>query len=119
MKKGKFIGKVNSLAQEFHYATPDVFLTILNIYCTSFHGSRFWDLYSKESQSLFKSWIVSKRLACKVPWTTHRYLIEFISNCLHLKVMLSSRLVKFLRELKGSSKLVQFLYQSMCVCVCV
>ena len=30
MKKGKFIGKVNSLAQEFHYATPDVFLTILN-----------------------------------------------------------------------------------------
>ena len=105
MKKGKFIGKVNSLAKEFHYATPDVFLTILNIYCTSFHGSRLWDLYSKESQSLFKSWIVSKRLACKVPWTTHRYLIECISNCLHLMVMLASRLMKFLGSLQGRSKL--------------
>ena len=71
MKKGKFIGKVNSLAQEFHYATPDVFLTILNIYCASFHGSGLWDLFSKESESLYKSWNVSMRLACKVPWTTH------------------------------------------------
>ena len=60
MKKGNFIGKVNSLAQEFHYATPDVFLTILNIYCTSFHGSGLWDLFSKESESLFKSWNVSR-----------------------------------------------------------
>ena len=105
MKKGKFIGKVNSLAQEFHYATPDVFLTILNIYCASFHGSGLWDLFSKESESLYKSWNVSMRLACKVPWTTHRYLIEGITNCLHLKVMLASRLVKFLGSLKGSNKL--------------
>jgi hypothetical protein len=89
MKKGKFIGKVNSVAQEFLYATPGVFLTILNIYCTS----------------LFKSWNVSMSLACKVPWTTHMYLIKCISNCVHLKVMLASRLVKFLGSLKRSSKL--------------
>ena len=36
----------------------------------------------------------------KVPRTTHRYLIESISGQLHLKVMLASRLVKFLGSLK-------------------
>ena len=35
MKKGKFIGKVNSLAQEFHFASPGVLMTILNTYCTN------------------------------------------------------------------------------------
>ena len=39
MKKGKFIGKVNYLAQMFHFASPGVLMTILNTYCTSFHGS--------------------------------------------------------------------------------
>ena len=48
---------------------------------------------------------MSIRLACHVPWTTHRYLIEGVSGCLHLKVMLASRLVKFLGSLKGSSKM--------------
>ena len=38
MKKGSFIGKMNSLSQEFHLATPDVFLKIFNIYCTNFHS---------------------------------------------------------------------------------
>ena len=50
------------------------------------------------------------RLACKVPWTTHRYLVESITNCLHLKVMLASRLIKFLGSLKSSCKLgIRFL----------
>ena len=50
------------------------------------------------------------RLACNVPRTTHRYLIETISNCLHLQVMLASRLVRFLTALKDSNKIgIRFL----------
>jgi hypothetical protein len=110
VKKGQFIGKVNSLAQEFHFTSSDVFLKIVNIYCTSFHGSGLWDLFSSDSDRLYKSWNVSMRLAMNVPWTTHRYLIESISGQLHLQVMLASRLVKFLESLKTSSKLgVRFL----------
>ena len=109
-KKGKLIGKVNSLAQEFHFVTPDVFLSIINIYCTSFHGSGLWDLFSKDCERLYKSWNVTMRLACKVPWTTHRYLLDSITGCLHLQVMLASRFVKFLGSLKKSRKLgVRFL----------
>ena len=105
MKKGKFVGKINSLAQEFHYASPEVFTKIINIYCTSFHGSSLWDLSSKDCEGIYKAWNVSMRLACNVPRTTHRYLIEAISDCLHLKVMLASRLVKFHNALKGSDKM--------------
>ena len=50
------------------------------------------------------------RITFQVPRTTHRYLIESISGQLHLKVMLASRLIKFLGSLKTSSKLgVRFL----------
>ena len=50
------------------------------------------------------------RLTFKLPWKTHRYLIESLSGHLHLKVMLASRLVRFLDSLKKSSKLgIRFL----------
>ena len=50
------------------------------------------------------------RLTFKLPWTTHRYLIESLSGHLHLKVMLASRLVRFLDSLKKSSNLgIRFL----------
>ena len=110
MKKGNFIGKVNSLSQEFHFASPDVLLKVIDTYCTSFHGSGLWDLYSNNCERLYKAWNVCMRLTYKLPWTTHRYLIETISGHLHLKVMLASRLVRFLDSLKKCNKLgVRFL----------
>ena len=45
------------------------------------------------------------RLAWNVPRETHRYLIEEISGCLHRKVILASRLLKFVEQLKGSMKM--------------
>ena len=32
MKKGQFIGKVNSLSQEFHFAFPDVLMKVIKVY---------------------------------------------------------------------------------------
>ena len=50
IKRGKFIGKLNSLSQEFHYTSPEVFMTILNMYAVSFYGSgsSLWDVFSAE-----------------------------------------------------------------------
>ena len=31
-KKGQFIGKVNSMLQEFHYVHPKVFMKLINVY---------------------------------------------------------------------------------------
>ena len=104
LKRGRFIGKVNSLLQEFHYVDPSVFIKIMTIFTTSFYGSGIWDLQSSECDRLFKSWKVSIRHALGVPNTTHRYLIESLSGCQHAKTMLSSRLVKFCDTMMSSTK---------------
>lgn len=109
-KRGKYIGKVNSLLQEFHYAKPDILTKLINIYATSFYGSGNWDIFSKECEKLYASWNVTIRMVFNLDRCTHRYLIESISNCLHPKVMLSSRYVTFYRSLVTCKKFcVRFL----------
>ena len=103
-KRGKFIGKLNSLSQEFFNVSPDTFMKIINIYAVSFHGSGLWDLFSSECDRLYKAWNVAVRHAFGVPNTTHRYLIESISNSLHPKVMLASRYCGFVKSLLSSPK---------------
>ena len=103
-KKSKFIGKVNSLAQEFFYVSPNMFMKILNIYCTSYYGSGLWDMFSADCQRLYTAWNVAVRHAWSVPNTTHRYLIEGISGSLHPKVMLASRYSGFVKSLRSSPK---------------
>ena len=41
---------------------------------------------------------------CRVLIVTHRYLIESISQCLHVKTMLASRYVSFYETIEASSK---------------
>ena len=45
-KRGTFIGRMNSLLQEFHYVDPDVLIKIINIFNTSYYGSSLWDIFS-------------------------------------------------------------------------
>ena len=103
-KRGKFIGKVNSLLQEFHYVEPEVMVRLLNIYTTSYYGSVLWDLYSPEVTKIYSSWNVTMRKIFRLPWTTHRYLIEPISCTRHPKTMLTGRMMKFMESLRTSSK---------------
>ena len=109
-KRGRFIGTVNSLLQELHFANPKMLTNLINTYATSFYGSSLWDLYGKECDRLFKSWNVTIRQVFKLDRCTHKYLIEPASKVLHPKVMLASRLVTFHKSLLNSSKFeVRFL----------
>ena len=83
LKRGKFIGKVNSLLQEFYFADHKAKMRLMNIFTSSFHGSGLWDLQSRETDRLFKSWNVSIRHVLGVPFNTHRYFIEPLSGCPH------------------------------------
>ena len=114
IKRGKFIGKLNSLAQEFFFTSPDTFLKILNIYAVSFHGSGLWNIFSDECERLYKAWNVAVRHAWKIPNTTHRYLIESISGTLHPKVMLASRYSGFAQSLLDSPKYPVRVMASLC-----
>ena len=103
-KRGKFIGKVNSFLQEFHFVAPLTFMELLNIYGTSFYGSSLWDLYSQEVDRIYKSWNVTVRNVFDLPWSAHRYFIESVSGCLHPKTLLSSRYTKFAGSLSSTMK---------------
>ena len=103
-KRGRFIGKVNSLLQEFHHVDPEVMVRLLNIYTTSFYGSVLWDLYSPEVTRIYSAWNVTIRKVFKLPWATHRYLIEPISGTKHPKILLTSRMLTFMESLMNCSK---------------
>ena len=73
-KRGKFIGKIMSLFQEFNYVKPEVFVKLMNIYSASFYGSCLWDIFSNDCEKLYKSWNVTVRQAFNVDRCTHTYL---------------------------------------------
>ena len=104
LKQGKFIGKVNSLFQEFHYVNPEMMMRLIEIYASNFYRSSLWDLLSCDAEELFKSWNVTIRNAFLLDRTTNRCLIEPLLNHLHLKVMLLSRFLKFHKEFINSPK---------------
>ena len=110
MKRGKFIGKLSSLQQEFHSVEPQVYVKILNIYATSFYGSSLWDLYSKECERFYSAWNIAIRICFGVDRTTHRYLISELTTSLHPKVMMCSRYASLHQSLVTSDKFaVRFL----------
>ena len=102
LKRGAFIGKINSLLQEFHYAAPHVLIKFMQTYACNLYGSNTWDLFSNECQKLYRSYNVAIRNMLKLPRTTHRYLIEPISEVPHLYVQLLSRYVTFAQNLLGN-----------------
>ena len=109
-KRGKFIGKINSVMQEFHFTDPAILTKLVNIYATSFYSSGAWYIYLAEYEKLYSSWNVAIRMIFNLDRCTHRYLIEPLSQCLHPKAMIASRYVTFYQSLVNCNKLgVRFL----------
>ena len=103
-KRGAFIGKINSLLQEFHFVNPNVMIKLMNTYATSLYGSNTWDIFSPDCERLYSSYNVAIRLILRIDRCSHRYLIVPLSECLHLKTMIASRYVSFYRTLITSKK---------------
>ena len=110
LKRGAFIGKVNSLLQEFYFAAPSILMKLMTIYCCNIYGSNVWDLFSAESQRLYRSYNVALRTIFNLPRTTHRYLLESLSDTPHLYTQLLSRYVTFSQSLlRNRSMEIRFL----------
>ena len=104
LKRGKFIGKVHSLFQELHFASPEFVMKMYEIYCSSFYGSNLWKLSGSSCERIYTAWNTACRILFKIPRTSHRYLIEPISQSTHPRVFLSSRFVKYHMTLINSNK---------------
>ena len=104
VKRGKFVGKVHSLTQELYFASSDVLMKLLDVYCTSFYGSNCWDLFSNKCDRFYKAWNVSCRIILKISNLSHRYLIESLTDYIHPKVIMCSRFIKFHDSLNNCKK---------------
>ena len=109
-KRATFIAKTNALLQEFSNVSTEVFMKLLNSFATNLYGSNLWYLFGKDCEKLYTSYNVAIRMMLNVDRRTHRYLIEPLSDALHLKTLLASRFTTFHRSLITSPKLpVRFL----------
>ena len=98
------------LLQEFGNVPTDVFLKLMNASAMTVYGSNLWNLFSKDCDRLYTSYNVAVRNILKIDRCTHRFLLEPLSEALHLKTMLLSKFVSFHRTLVTSSKFpVRFL----------
>ena len=73
-KRRKFNGIVNSLLQEFYYASPEVIMKFINVYACCFYGSQCWHIFSSQCNRIFTTWNVTIRKALNLNKTTHRFL---------------------------------------------
>ena len=84
------------------------------IYNTDFTGSPLWDFNSNSFESLCKTWNVSVRIMFDLPRTTHRYLLEPLTEKPHMKFTLMKRFLKFCDQLRSSKKSVLKSMVNMC-----
>ena len=104
IKRARFIQKNCEINQEFHFCHPSSKLQLNQIYNSSFTGSPLWDLFSKSSENLEKTYNTSVRLMYDLPRESHCYLIEPVSGNPHLKFVLLKRFLKFREQVFSCSK---------------
>ena len=111
-KRARYIERNCELNQEFPFAHPELKCKMNQIYNSSFSGSVLWDLTSKESQSIISTWSVSVKHMWDIPIQSHRYLMEPLGGT-HLKTMLYSRFIKFIKSIQSGNKLAAKLLLEM------
>ena len=106
VKRAQFINKNMELNQEFSFASGRSKFIISNIYNSHFYGSPIWDIFGNATNSFLKSYNRAVRVTFNLPLTTHRNLIEPISQCHHLMTVLASRFLGFLVKIRESDKII-------------
>ena len=74
--------KKDSLLQELHCFDTEVFVKLVDIYCSSLYGSKLWDLFSEDVERIYRS-----------------ILLRQSPSVDHLKTMLTSCFVRFTESL--------------------
>ena len=103
-KRAEFISNVHALGQELGSQHPFVVISLVSIYFSSFYGSNLWDLYSDAANQVYASWNVFIRKTFDLPFATHRYILNELSNKTHIRILLLKRFVKFYNQLKCCQK---------------
>ena len=95
IKRAAYIQRNSEIIQEFNFSYPETKIHLNRIYNMSFTGSPLWDLFGDSAVSLEKSYNISVRHMYNLPRETHRYIIEPITEKMHLKLVLIKRFLQF------------------------
>ena len=90
--------------QEFSYAHPRTKFEVNKIFNSHFSGQVLWDLFCRESEMVENTWNVSFRLTFNLPRNTHKFLVQPVSECEHIKKTFIKRYLNFIGQIKKSSK---------------
>ena len=104
IKRAQYITKNNDLCQEFSFCHPLAKFHLNQVYNSSFTGSPIWDLFSRESEMIEKSWNTSFRIMFDLPLSTHRFFVEPVSEKDHIQKILLKRFLGFLSQVQKSPK---------------
>ena len=104
VKRAEFIGKVHSLRQEIGAVDLKVFLTLTQIYMSSFYGSSLWNLTSQSARKLYSSWNLMIQHTYNLPFGTHRFILKELSNLPPLQETLEKRFTKFCNQIENCGK---------------
>ena len=91
-----FIGYVNKCISKFGHLQSKVLLNVFNTYCCSFYGSPTWGFYSNGFNSCVTAWNIGVRKILSLPYTTHTWMLEPLTNSVHMKYKVYIRDLKFL-----------------------
>ena len=104
IQRAEFISNIHALYQELGNIPPQIFLSLVNIYFTSFYGSVLWDLEGDVAKRLYSTWNFNIRNTFDLPFGTHRYILHALSNRPPLEVSFSRRFIKFCAQITNSNK---------------
>ena len=114
-KRSVFIGSVNKLISNFHFVSYEVMCRLFLTHCMSFYGSQMWQLSSSGLRALFTTWNIAVRRILKLPRRAHTWTLGPLLKTKHLKTLLLSRTLTFLKSCAHScNSLVKAIFTVAC-----
>ena len=103
-KAARYINKNCSINQEFFFAHPACKFQLNSIYNCHFSGCQTWDLFSQGAERFYSTYNRSLKVLGDLPFGTHRYLLEPLTNQQHMSITLFRNFLKFISSVKKTSK---------------
>ena len=83
---------------EFCFIKPEEQVKLLNLYNAHFTGFPSWSFTSDMFSQLMNSWNVNLRVIFDLPYGTHSYLVNSLTESKHARQMIYQRYLKFLKS---------------------
>ena len=104
IKNAIYIQNNVSLNQEFYFAHPKSKVKLKSIYNSHYTGSQLWSLFGNGANKFEGTYNRSVKIMYDLPYATHRFFIEHLTDNPHMKKVLMRRYLTFIQSIEKSHK---------------